>query len=246
MKQYEELVKELDAKIPRDLIATREAAGGRKLSYLEGWYVIDRLNKVLGPGNWAYSADASHVHSGTISSRSGETNSVHYTAKVRLVVTLGDKPTEFTDYGYGDGTDKSNPGKAHELAIKEAVTDGLKRCAKNLGMSFGLALYDKSQENVDDGEDAKQPRPSASVGSPKPTVSTPAAKPEAKVGPAPKNRATVNKLLSQTAKVLTDKKVMTTEQVLQMLDSYGAQTKEDLTDAQANELLTKLQEKLNS
>jgi hypothetical protein len=58
----------------------------------------------------------------------------------------------FSDYGYGDGTDKTNPGKAHELAIKEAVTDGLKRCAKNLGPVMGLALYDKDQTDVKEAE----------------------------------------------------------------------------------------------
>lgn len=149
-KSYEEIVKELDAKIPRDAISERDGGGGRKLSYLEGHYVIDRLNKVLGPGNWAYTSEANVAHQGTISGKSGETYSVHYITKVRLVVTIGDKPTEFSDYGYGDGSDRNNPGKAHELAVKESVTDGLKRCAKNLGMSMGLALYDKSQENVEE------------------------------------------------------------------------------------------------
>ena len=45
----------------------------------------------------------------------------------------------------------------YNTKAKEAVTDALKRAAKNLGMSMGLALYDKEQVNVDDGEEQEQP-----------------------------------------------------------------------------------------
>lgn len=138
----------LDENIPKEVIKTRVGGGNRELSYLETWYVIDRLNQVLGQGNWAYSSEVNCVHNGTVKTQYGEAYSVHYIARVRLVVNVDERDTEFTDYGYGDGTDKSNPGKAHELAVKEAVSDGLKRCAKNLGRSMGLALYDKSQEFV--------------------------------------------------------------------------------------------------
>lgn len=153
-KTYEQLAKELDSKIPRDVISERDGGGGRKLSYLEGWYVIDRLNKVLGHGNWSYNSYVEKVHEGTIKDRYDNTvHTVHYSARVTLsTVSVSGCETSYTDYGYGDGTDKVNPGKAHELAIKESITDGLKRCAKNLGMSMGLALYDKTKENVEDGE----------------------------------------------------------------------------------------------
>lgn len=143
-----DLQKELDANIPADAVSERQGSKGKSLSYLETWYVIDRLNQVLGQGNWAYSSEVSLVHNGTITTQYGEAYSVHYIARVRLVVSIDGASTEFTDYGYGDGTDKNNPGKAHELAVKEAVSDGLKRVSKNLGRSMGLALYDKTQEFV--------------------------------------------------------------------------------------------------
>jgi DNA recombination protein Rad52 len=143
-----DLQKQLDENIPEDVISTRQGSGGRTLDYLETWYVIDRLNQVLGQGNWSYTSEVTCVHNGSVKTQSGETNSVHYIARVRLVVLFGEQSSEFTDYGYGDGTDKNNSGKAHELAVKEAVSDGLKRCAKNLGRSMGLALYDKTQEFV--------------------------------------------------------------------------------------------------
>ena len=36
----------LDENIPKDCVSTRQQAG-TNLSYLEAWYVIDRLNQVL-------------------------------------------------------------------------------------------------------------------------------------------------------------------------------------------------------
>lgn len=229
-----DVLKQLDEKIPRFAVSTRDAGNGRQLDYLAGWYVIDRLNRVVGPGNWAYSADANMVHSGAIKDRSGkDVHTVHYIAKVRLAVTLKEGlTTEFTDYGYGDGTDRGGVGKAHELAVKEAVTDGLKRCAKNLGLSFGLALYDKSGDGIDE----------EAVENPATLPAAPAATHAMSEAPPKTPRETINKLISQTSKVAIDKRRITQEQALAMLDVYGVATKEGLTDEQASELLNKLRE----
>jgi len=143
------IIEQLDAPIPRSAVSQRQGGGGRSLSYLAGHYVIDRLNKVFGPMNWASKIESLQlVHTAE--------NSVHYIAQVRLVVEdENGKKTEHTDVGYGDGSDKTNIGKAHELAVKEATTDALKRAAKNLGQSMGLALYSKDQENVVEDEEPK-------------------------------------------------------------------------------------------
>jgi hypothetical protein len=58
------------------------------------------------------------------------------------------------------------PGEAHESAIKEAETDAMKRALSTFGNPFGLALYDKEQQNVR-GRRRKQPR-SASNGKDRP------------------------------------------------------------------------------
>lgn len=251
MRTYEELVKDLDAKIPREAISTREAGNGRRLDYLSGYYVIDRLNKVLGPGNWAYEADSHLVHQGIVPSRSGDTHSVHYLSKVRLVVTIGGKPTEFRDYGYGDGTDKTNPGKAHELAVKESVTDGLKRCAKNLGMSFGLALYSKDQENVDEGQQngtvgvlAETRDPSRGEEKSRPIKRESSVQAATEHGLQKTPRKTTLEKISLTSKVIIDSKRASQEEVVKLLTAYGVKSKEELSDEQATKLLTQLEEKL--
>lgn len=232
------ILAELDSPIPRDVVSLRDAGRGMKLSYLEGWYVIDRLNKVLGIGNWAYHSEVNKVYEGTTENKSGTSFAASYIARVRLVVKIGDTTTEFSDYGYGDGSDRGHPGKAHELAVKEAVTDAIKRCAKNLGMSMGLALYDKTQENVKEAEEetrfsrdevasskiATKPRPNSSGG----------------------NLESVLKRISLTSRALIEKGKASQGELQALLNDYGAKTKEELNSEQANKLLTKLKEKLDA
>lgn len=152
-KTVEQIEKELDEKIPRAVISERDGGGGRRLSYLEGHYVIDRLNKVFGHLNWAKEIlDVKEVVNKT-----GRGEFPAYLVKVKLTVQVplndGTGLYRFIiKEGYGYGCDKG-PQNAHELAIKEAVTDGLKVAAKDLGMSMGLALYDRTQENVEEEQE---------------------------------------------------------------------------------------------
>jgi len=144
MSEPKSVREQLDENISESVISKRQGGGGKSLSYLETWYVIDRLNQVLGQGLWNYHSKVEKVFEGVVNNK----HTVHYIASVSFQAIVDGKIANFTDYGYGDGSDAFNPGKAHELAVKEAVSDGLKRCAKNLGRSMGLALYDKTQEFV--------------------------------------------------------------------------------------------------
>ena len=239
MDRYTEIKKELETPIPRDRVAKRQAGGGRTLDYLEGWYVIDRLNKVFGNGNWGYSIAEGYpkvVHEGEINGK----HRVSYIAKVVLEVNfqrptvpdserLYSRHTIYEDVGFGNGMDAVDPGKAHELATKEAVTDALKRCAKNLGMSMGLALYDKSQENVDDGETA-----------------APVAVKSTSNGTRSKRKPTAAEiagLVQSTARVAIGKGIYKTpDDFSKYLEkTYGVSKTKDLTAVQQTELLTTLQ-----
>lgn len=252
-----ELTAKLDSKIPRDVISKREAGNGRTLDYLEGWYVIARLNEVFGQGNWFYTTDEMRlVFEGTVS----EKKVAHYVAKV-TVNALGIK---FSDYGYGDGMDKYNPGKAHELAVKEAVTDGIKRAAKNFGMSMGLALYDKSRENVENETEVKSKtgagntkRAGAVTASASEavvvntTTSTPISSSpitssgtsETSLVSKAKSRDELNALIRATARtVVAKKKLADMASVKVYMDSgFGSTTVEGLTDEDAAKFLTALE-----
>jgi hypothetical protein len=61
------------------------------------------------------------------------------------------------DVGYGHGINRSL-GKACESAGKESVTDGLKRAARTLGNSLGLALYVANKTHVSEVEDTPAPK----------------------------------------------------------------------------------------
>ena len=140
----------LSAGLDRSNVKTRDQAG-QTLSYVDGHYVITRLNDVFGPTSWSTTVEKLDVcHSGV--NEKGN-HVVSYLARVMLTVHSGDMFNQTEDVGFGHGSDK-RPGIAHESAAKEAVTDALKRCARQLGASFGLALYDKEQKDVVDNEPA--------------------------------------------------------------------------------------------
>lgn len=152
-----EIRAKLDENISKSDITSRQGGAGKTLSYLETWYVIDRMNQVLGQGNWGYqTAKLDKVFEGQDGQGRFTTS---YIATVSLFATIDGKTVVFSDVGYGDGTDKMSAGKAHELATKEAVSDAVKRCAKNLGRSMGLALYDKTQEFIGKGKDEDTDKP---------------------------------------------------------------------------------------
>ncbi len=264
-----EIRKKLDEKIPRDCVSTRVGGAGTRLSYLEGHYVISRLNEVLGQGGWHYETEEMRmVYQGQVNGK----EVAHYIAKVTLHVPAlkGEGAANycypsFSDYGYGDGSDKFNPGKAHELAVKEAVTDGLKRCAKNLGMSMGLALYSKEQENVDDGQEQSgrgapsnggaESKGAGNVSSaPTPTNSGAKAEAAAPVGKKelgggskvtpetpPEDRGQLEQMIAKMSTVaIAQKKTDLLKLRTEMRERYKTDKKEELTAEQAKGLYAHL------
>lgn len=224
------VVSRLEQNIPASLVKTRDG-GGMRLSYLEGWTVIDHLNSIIGHGNWSYASEIQHVHSGSVKDQYGkDRHTTHYIAKVRLLIKWpSGEHSEYADYGYGDGSDKQNPGKAHELAVKEAVTDGLKRCAKNLGKFMGLALYDKTQEFVDDAIPEAITSP---VRVPKVAAATPATTP---LNP------TVQRIAALSRVLVAQEKTSVLTLFNEIKSRYGVEKKEDLTSKQAEEFLAYLE-----
>lgn len=127
---------------------------GPKGDYLEGWHVIAEANRIFGFDGWSYEA----VETKCVSEQSRKIGKaqkdgwgVTYTSRVRVVV----QGIVREDFGAGHGYDV-DLGLAHESAVKEAVTDALKRALRTFGNPFGLALYDKSRANVGAAEQPSQ------------------------------------------------------------------------------------------
>lgn len=136
-------ITDLDAPIPGEVVAKRES-----FDYLEGWYVINRANQIFGHGKWSTSIKSTERVQ--MEQKDGKDPAkpknwwVGYLVTAEVVLPDG---ASYQDIGFGQGIDK-DLGKAHESATKEAVTDAVKRCLKNTGLSMGLALYDKSKSGV--------------------------------------------------------------------------------------------------
>ena len=132
-----EIIKALNANIPQDVVKQRKQAG-ISLDYLEGWYVIQKLNEIVGHDAWHQTIEVLDRQKG-LDSKSRDTYEV--IIKCRLEVRIEDQIIIREDVGFGNGL-------GLELAYKEACTDAFKRAARTLGYSMGLALYDKEKSKV--------------------------------------------------------------------------------------------------
>jgi DNA recombination protein Rad52 len=128
--QYEQLLKPLNP----NRVAKRSQAG-RNLSYLEAWDVKAHLNRIFGFLNW--SADV--IDSSLAFEEKNEKGQWNVGYKVTLRLTIGD--ATYTECAVGSAS-LPQRGEAHDMAVKSAESDALKRAAINLGTQFGLSLYD--------------------------------------------------------------------------------------------------------
>lgn len=131
---------------PLDSRHVKEPAPGKYGQYIEGWHAIDEANNVFGFGGWSYAVDT------LAKTNQSEKDGKFHTGYAATVTVTVDGVTR-QDVGHGQGHAKAE-GDAHEGAIKEAVTDALKRALRTFGYRFGLALYDKTKANVVDGAEA--------------------------------------------------------------------------------------------
>jgi len=186
-----EQVAALEAPLAKAAVKERTQAG-RTLSYVEGWHAIAEANRIFGFDGWnreTVMLTETNRDLVTLPGKGGgdyQQWRIGYVAKVR--VTVGAVVREGTGYGSGMGKPEAI-GDAVEGAIKEAETDAMKRALMTFGNPFGLALYDKTQENVEKAEPPRAaPRPA-----PKPTA---AAAPPASSGTVDLARSMADEIAS--------------------------------------------------
>ena len=132
IKQQQELLKPISA----SRIASRQGGGGKSLSYLEAWDVKAHLIRVFGFGRWS----ANVLQAELAFEEQNEKGQWNVGYKVLLELRIYDLPCSYTEAAIGSAT-LSHRGEAHDMAIKTAESDALKRAAINLGDQFGLSLY---------------------------------------------------------------------------------------------------------
>lgn len=145
----------LSAPLEKKHVKSRSQSG-RSLSYIEGWHAIAEANRIFGFDQWhreTLEIKCVAEHERPIGRDGARGWGVSYIAKVRVTV----EGVVRDGIGAGHGIDR-DLGLAHESAIKEAETDAMKRALMTFGNPFGLALYDKKQENVVDSDNG-EPQP---------------------------------------------------------------------------------------
>ena len=129
-------LRNLDTEFTNGEVRQFQGRGGQTFDYIEDETVMDRLDEVLGKGEWSIQVEAVSVADGIVK------------------VTLSALGGTYEDFGYAN-----NPNGD---ALKEAVSDGIRRCGRYLGI--GRYLYKKPQTSGA-GRTPSRPAPA-----PRPTV----------------------------------------------------------------------------
>lgn len=137
----EQIVKLLDQINPKR-VSQRDG-----LSYVEAYEIRAHLTRIFGFAGW--SADTQRMELLFEDEKMDERKKrpgwhVGYRAQVRLAVFAprgGQCLATYTEWATGKASNQPDRGDAHDLALKSAESQALKRCAVNLGDSYGLSLY---------------------------------------------------------------------------------------------------------
>lgn len=133
-QQYEQLLKPLNpARVQK------RSQAGRSLSFLEAWDVKAHLNRIFGFLNWSAEVLTAEL-AFEEKNEKGQWN-VGYKVVLRLTIGEGFGSATYTEAAVGSAS-LPQRGEAHDMAVKTAESDALKRAAINLGTQFGLSLYD--------------------------------------------------------------------------------------------------------
>lgn len=135
-EQYDQLLKPLN-----QARVAKRAQAGRNLSYLEAWDVKAHLIRIFGFGGWSWEVTTAEL--AFEAEKDGKWN-VGY--KVIGTLTIHDLSCAYTEAAIGSST-LPQRGEAHDMAVKTAESDAIKRAAINLGTQFGLSLYNDGSTN---------------------------------------------------------------------------------------------------
>lgn len=148
----------LKVKLDPSVVKYREQAG-RQLAYIDGYTAINNANQAFGYLGWSSEVSKlEQVHLGFDENRKKWV--CVYTALVTVEVhdpETGHVYNTHSDVGTGQGV-MSNVSDAVESAIKEAVTDALKRTLRHWGPQFGLDLYSEDERQAQGFDKASKPK----------------------------------------------------------------------------------------
>lgn len=120
-----------------------------KFSYLEAWDVKAHLIRIFGFGGFSAEVQSAELMFQIPPGEpAAESRNWDVGYKVILRLEIPQLGCTYTEAAVGSAH-LPDIGEAHDMAIKTAESDALKRCAINLGTQFGLSLYsDGSLQDV--------------------------------------------------------------------------------------------------
>ena len=142
----QQIIDQLNAPLDRSLVHERKAGNG-SVSYLEGHEAINQANRIFGYGKWGMKAEPP-----TPISIGGK-----WLYQALVTVTVDGALFPYTDIGTCPVSSDTQDG--HDMAIKGAVTDGLKRALRYFGNQFGNSLYDKDAPRTTAARPQQSPAP---------------------------------------------------------------------------------------
>lgn len=120
-------------------------------SHLEAWDIRRWLIRIFGWGGWSLETlECTCISERSVWNEQNPLNGRHtvvYRVQVRLIIKgpNGVELAHFDDGATGDGINQPSLQKAHDFALKTAMSQALKRVAVNCGDTFGLSLYDRGK-----------------------------------------------------------------------------------------------------
>lgn len=127
------------APTPEEEVSQRKGKAGATYDYVKRRYVVEWLNEHF-PGMWSFKQTGGHVQVADFIYVPCELEVVDPTTGIKRVIG---------DYGADEAIYNSDTGKFVNVPyLKAAVTDGLKRCAVQLGCA--LDLYDGDDDKSED------------------------------------------------------------------------------------------------
>ena len=139
------VAEQLDRYLGPEYISYRRGEGGRMLAYAEGHEVIGQMNVIFGWEGWNSKVVNFVIDYAEVGNGGKWSVGVAATVRVTAICTESGSKREVCreDTGYGTMENGPSRGKAMEKCRKEAVTDALKRAARQFGNATGGCLYNK-------------------------------------------------------------------------------------------------------
>lgn len=125
----------------------RVGKDGKGFSHVEAYEIRAHLIRLFDFDGW--DSEVTEMQEVYEAEKDGKWT-VCYRARCLLTVTWpdGGRCSQFAEWATGEAKNQPSRGDAHDLAIKTAESQALKRCAMNLGDQYGLSLYKKGSTDA--------------------------------------------------------------------------------------------------